>query len=89
MINFPPSREEIMQDIAKLRGRIQRLEYLQAAQINKVSINFFVKTGNGPHQFNSLDQDIIPFSLSGELSLLIAGSVLELQRQLEALYEQL
>lgn len=89
MINFPPSREEIMQDIDKIRGRIQRLEYLQAAKINKVSINFFVKTGNGPDQFNTLDQETIPFSLSGELSLLIADSILELERQLCALYNQL
>lgn len=79
---------EARKQIAILTARIERLQYIISCDIHNVSINFF--TGSQfPRQFHVLDNTVIPFSLEGELRLLITDSIEELQRQRESFKQYL
>lgn len=78
MITAKEAREEI----ALLSARIDRLNFiLNSRRIYNVKLIFFTEIDDNPGQFNHLDNTVIPFSLEGELRLLIADSITELERQ--------
>lgn len=74
------SANEAREQISLLTARINRLQNILSSNIYSVKI--FLFTGSEyPVHFNCLDNTIIPFSLEGELRLLIADSIEELERQ--------
>lgn len=76
------TRNEAREQIALLSAKIDHLEFILTQDIYNVSIHFF--SGKiEPRQFNVLNNNTIPFSLSGELRLLITDSIDELKRQRE------
>jgi hypothetical protein len=74
------SANEAREEIALLTARIERLKFILDSRIYNVKLIFFTGT-EFPGQFNHLDNTVIPFSLEGELRLLIADSISELERQ--------
>lgn len=74
------SANEAREEIALLTARIERLKFILESRIYNVKLIFFTGT-EFPGQFNHLDNTVIPFSLEGELRLLIADSITELERQ--------
>lgn len=74
------SANEAREEIALLTARIERLKFILDSRIYNVKLIFFTGT-EFPGQFNHLDNTVIPFSLEGELRLLIADSITELERQ--------
>lgn len=74
------SANEAREQISLLTARINRLQDILSSNIYNVKIIFF--TGSDYiGQLNTLDNTVIPFSLEGELRLLIADSITELERQ--------
>lgn len=72
--------KEAQWQIDILTARINRLQDILSSNIYNVKLIFF--TGSEyPGQFNHLDNTVIPFSLEGEIRLLIADSITELERQ--------
>ncbi len=76
------TRNEAREQIALLSAKIDHLEFILTQDLYNVSIHFF-SGKNEPRQFNVLNNNTIPFSLSGELRLLISDSIDELKRQRE------
>jgi hypothetical protein len=76
------TRNEAREQIALLSAKIDHLEYILSQDLYNVKIHFFSGKGH-PDRYNVLSNDIIPFSLSGELTLLIGDSIEELKRQRE------
>lgn len=74
------SANEAREEIALLTARIERLKFILESRIYNVKLIFFTGT-EFPGQFNYLDNTVIPFSLEGELRLLLADSITELERQ--------
>ena len=79
------TRNEAREQIALLSAKIDHLEYILSQDLYNVKIHFFSGKGKGHEldRYNVLSNDIIPFSLSGELRLLIGDSIEELKRQRE------
>jgi hypothetical protein len=82
------NQSEILADLAILRRFQVHLELYTTNKITNVSISFFCEI-DGVRRFVSIGQDDIPFSLSGELQLLMLDSIAELQRQIDSLTQQL
>jgi hypothetical protein len=82
------NQREILADLAILRRFQVQLELYTTNKIRNVSISFFCEI-DGVMRFVSIGQDDIPFSLSGELHLLMLDSITELQRQIDSLTQQL
>jgi hypothetical protein len=82
------SQSEILADLAILRRFQVQLELYTTNKITNVSISFFCQI-DGVRRFVHIGQDDIPFSLSGELHLLMLDSITELQRQIDSLTQQL
>ena len=82
------NQSEILTDLAALRRLQVQLELYTTNKITNVSLSFFCKI-DGVRIFVSIAQDDIPFSLSGELHLLMLDSIAELQRQIDSLTQQL
>lgn len=77
------TRKEAQEQVTILTARIERLQHILSSNIYNVKIIFF--TGSDyPGQFNTLDNTIIPFSLEGEIRLLLDDSITELERQRES-----
>lgn len=72
--------QEAREQITLLTARIERLQHLLSCEIHNVSISFFAGS-QYPRQFNVIDNVTIPFSLEGELRLLLSDSICELERQ--------
>lgn len=75
------SANEAREQISLLTARIDRLQHILSNNIHNVSIHLFTETTYYPKQYQVLNNDDIPFSLEGELRLLIADSIEELERQ--------
>jgi len=82
------NQSEILTDLAALRRSQVQLELYITNKITAVSVFFFCEI-DGVRRFVSIGQDDIPFSLSGELYLLMLDSITELQRQIDSLTQQL
>jgi hypothetical protein len=82
------NQSEILTDLAALRRSQVQLELYTTNKISVVSVCFFCEI-DGVRRFVSINQDDIPFSLSGELQLLMLDSIAELQRQIDSLTQQL
>jgi hypothetical protein len=82
------NQSEILTDLAALRRSQVQLELYTTNKITAVSVCFFCEI-DGVRRFVSIGQDDIPFSLSGELHLLMLDSITELQRQIDSLNQQL
>ena len=82
------NQSEILTDLAALRRSQVQLELYTTNKITAVSVCFFCEI-DGVRRFVSINQDDIPFSLSGELHLLMIDSITELQRQIDSLNQQL
>jgi len=82
------NQSEILTDLATLRRSQVQLELYTTNKITAVSVCFFCEI-DGVRRFVSIGQDDIPFSLSGELYLLMLDSIIELQRQIDSLNQQL
>ena len=82
------NQPEILTDLAALRRSQVQLELYTTNKITAVSVCFFCEI-DGVRRFVSMNQDDIPFSLSGELHLLMLDSITELQRQIDSLNKQL
>jgi hypothetical protein len=82
------NKSELIADITTLQRTKILLELYAAQKITDVSISFFCEI-EGVKKFISLNQSAIPFSLSGELNLLLVDSITELERQINSLTEQL
>lgn len=78
------NQSEILTDLAALRRSQVQLELYTTNKITAVSVCFFCEI-DGVRRFVSIDQDDIPFNLSGELDLLMLDSITELQRQINSL----
>ena len=74
------TRHEAREQITLLTARIERMQHLLSCDFHNITINFF--TGSQfPRQYNVIDNSVIPFSLEGELRLLLTDSIEELKRQ--------
>jgi hypothetical protein len=82
------NKSDLITDITALQRTKILLELYAAQKITDVSISFFSEI-EGVKKFISLNQSGIPFSLSGELNLLLIDSITELDRQINSLTEQL
>lgn len=83
------NKSDLIADITALqRTKIQLELYAASQKITDVSISFFCEI-EGVKKFISLNQSAIPFSLPGELNLLLVDSITELERQINSLTEQL
>jgi hypothetical protein len=82
------NQSEILTDIVALRRSQVQLELYTTNKITAVSVCFFCEI-DGVRRFVSIGQNDIPFSLSGELHLLMLDSISELQRQIDSLTQQL
>jgi hypothetical protein len=82
------NQSEILTDLTVLRRSQVQLELYTTNKISAVSVCFFCEI-DGVRRFVSINQDNIPFSLSGELQLLMLDSIAELQRQIDSLTQQL
>lgn len=77
------TRKEAQEQVTILTARIERLQHILSSNIYNVKIIFF--TGSDYiGQLNTLDNTIIPFSLEGEIRLLLDDSITELERQRES-----
>lgn len=82
------TKSEAREQIAILTAKIERLQHIVSNNIHNVSIHLF--TGSQfPRQYNVLDNTVIPFSLEGELRLLLSDSIEELERQRESFKQYL
>lgn len=75
---------QLKQDIYNLSTKIAQLQYLQEQKISEISIFVSFTDSLGGFRMKAIDQQLIPFSLQGELELLIDDSIKELQRQVES-----
>jgi hypothetical protein len=82
------NKSDLIADISALQRTKILLELYASRKITDVSISFFCEI-EGVKKFISLNQSAIPFSLPGELNLLLVDSVTELERQINSLTEQL
>jgi hypothetical protein len=82
------NQSEILTDLAILRRSQVQLELYTTNKITAVSIAFFCEI-DGVKRYVAILQDDIPFSLSGEIQLLMLDSIIELQRQIDSLNQQL
>ena len=82
------NKSDLIADITALQRTKILLELYAAEKITVVSISFFCEI-EGVKKFISLNQSAIPFSLPGELNLLLVDSITELERQINSLNEQL
>jgi hypothetical protein len=84
----PLNKSDLIADISSLQRTKILLELYASQKITDVSISFFCEI-EGVKKFISLNQSAIPFSLHGELNLLLVDSVTELDRQINSLTQQL
>ena len=82
------NKSDLIADITTLQRTKILLELYAAQTIKDVSISFFCEN-EGINKFISLNQSAIPFSLPGELNLLLLDSITELERQINSLTKQL
>ena len=82
------NKSDLIADISALQRTKILLELYSSQKITDVSISFFCEI-EGVKKFISLNQSAIPFSLPGELNLLLLDSITELERQINSLTEQL